>query len=458
MYIYIVKDLNIPFKVKRIKLYIFIYLVTCTASMLYAQNSTNFKHLSPTLDNNFVDISETLQDALGAIWMVNSSGILHYDGYDYTLVKNKTIFPEIAPNDRIKNLVKDEDKNIWILSSFGLLSKHDFKEGSYENMNENLLENKLITVINSTPNSVWLASKTGTIFRYKNKTIDSITTIAHRGFALENIFDIEVIDDKILYVSTDDGKIFSYNLENNRLSELVGSFSNFPGALILTSDHLNRLWIGTETFGLFVYNLSTDQFVQETLFKGDKFNVDKELFLTFFKDSDGNIWAGTDGGGLYKINPINGNIEVFIKQDANEFSLSSNTILNISEDSARNIWVSTNYGKLNVLPHTNENINYHSGLANNKPVRVLSIFKSSLNTLWVGTDGFGLTKIDVDEDGSTKESHFFKKNDLTKGFYIQSITEDSNGNIWLGTYKNGLWYYSPKNNSFKKLKILNSKN
>jgi len=439
------------------KLNILVFLVASITFSLYAQNSPNFKHLSPTIDNNFVNVSGTIQDALGTIWMVNSNGILHYDGYDYSLVKNETIFPEIQQNDQIKTLVKGKDNSIWILSDFGLIAKYSSKKGTYQSMSKSLLKNHSIATISSKQNSIWMASKNGTIFRHKDTSLDSITTINYGGFPVKNIFDIEATDDGQLFASTNDGKIFNYNLKNNKLRELVGPFSNFPGELILTTDDLNRLWIGTETFGLFVYNLSTERFIQETLFKGNKYSVDKELFFTFFKDSNGIIWAGTDGGGLYKINPINGKIDLFTNQENNIFSISSNTILNISEDNHKNIWVSTNYGKLNILPHANENIGHHSGTDNKIPVRVLSIYKSSLNTLWVGTDGFGLTKIDFYEDGTTKESQYYKKNGLSKGFYVQSITEDNNGIIWFGTYKNGLWYYNPKNNSFKKLKIFNSK-
>ncbi|QCX37512.1 response regulator [Aureibaculum algae] len=441
----------------RFKLPILICSLLFSLGSIVAQNNTNFKHLSPATDNSLINVSETIQDPLGTIWMVCNSGVLLYDGYDYTLIKNEIIFPGRNKNDRIKTIVKDANNSIWILSNLGLVTKYRYNKCNYQNVTTSVLKNNMISAILTTQNSVWMASKNGSIFRYRNSTLDSITTVTNNGIAVKNVFDIEVITENQLYISTDDGKIYNYNLESKRSSELVGPFSNFPGALILTTDALNRLWIGTETFGLFVYDLQKKQFIQESLFKGNTYNIDQELFFTFFKDSDGIIWAGTDGAGLYKINPINGKIDVFTKQDANEFSLSSNTVLNISEDNHKNIWVSTNYGKLNVLPHTSENINYHSGSENNKPVRVLSIFKSSLNTLWVGTDGFGLTKIKFNTDGSTEESQYFKKNKLTKGFYVQSITEDSNGNIWFGTYKNGLWVYKPKSNRFKKINIFNSK-
>ncbi|MDY7397023.1 two-component regulator propeller domain-containing protein [Aureibaculum sp. 2210JD6-5] len=439
-----------------LKLTTFIFCLFATFGALMAQDNANFKHLSPTLNNSPVNVSGTIQDATGNIWMACSVGILQYDGYDYTLVKNAVLFPQIKQNDRVKTLVKDADKNIWIVSNFGLLSKYNSEGGAYQDVNENLLKNRLITAISSKNNNVWMASNNGTILKYNNNALDSVTTINHNGFAVKNIFDIEVLANNQIYVSTDDGKIFNHNLKNKRTSELVGPFSNFPGILNLTTDNLNRLWIGTETFGLFVYDPSSERFIQNTLFKGNKYNIHNELFITFFKDSEGTIWAGTDGGGLYKINPINGNIDVFTKQDSNEFSLSSNTVLNISEDNHKNIWVATNYGKLNILPHANENIKYLSGSENNTPVRILSIFKSSLNTLWIGTDGFGLTKIEVNEDGTTKKSQYLKKNDLSKGFYVQSITEDNNGNIWFGTYKNGLWIYRPKRDRFEKIGIFSS--
>ncbi|WP_103863519.1 ATP-binding protein [Aquimarina sp. I32.4] len=422
----------------------------------YSQNHTNFKHLSPVNDNRFVLPSKTIQDSLGTIWILCDNGVLVYNGYDYKLINDRVIFPDIEHDDFINNLFVDHDKNIWITSQSGLLSKYTSSSEQFEDMTPWLPENEIINSIVVKENNVWLSSKQGSIYRYTNSKLHYITTISDIAPNIKNITDIEVINSSDIYMSTSKGAIYKYSLISGQTTELIGAFSNYPGSIILTTDNNNKLWIGTETYGLFVYDPIQERFIQDSFFEQERFNINKEMFLTLFCSKDGYIWGGTDGGGLYKINSITGEIDLFTRQYSNEFSLSSNTIVNVNEDNHSNIWITTNYGGLNILPNSNNDIKYHEGSENNTPLRVLSIFKSSKGVLWVGTDGSGLTSITYNSDGTTHETQYFNDLPLNKGFYIQSITEDNQSNIWFGTYKNGLWRYSTVNHTFQKVNVYNS--
>ena len=429
------------------------------SSCVFSQNRKSFQGLYPILDNKTISVTRTTQGPLGNIWLVCSKGILVYDGYNYRLIKNKTIFPNVKQYNRIHNIITDSNDNIWVVSTSGLLSKYNASAGLFEDMTSLLAKNDSVNSILSKGNSIWLASENGNIYRYTDSKISIVTTIPYINPPLKNIFDIELVGNKQLYVSTTDGEIFNYDLETKQLSKLVGLFNEYPGNIVLTTDNnSNRLWIGTEIHGLFVYDLARKQYIQDHLFKNKKFNINKEMFITLFCDSQGHIWGGTDGGGLYKIDSNTGTIDLFTKQDTNGISLNSNTFLNINEDSHKNIWVTTNYGNIFVLPNINSNIKYHAGSENNIPLRILSIYKSSTGDIFVGTDGSGLTKITHNPDGTTSATQYFNDLPRNKGFYVQSITEDERANIWFGTYRNGLWCFNTKNNTLqKKINIYNSK-
>jgi len=410
------------------------------------------------LNNVFVDVFKTTQGPLGNIWMVSGSRIILYDGYNYNLIKGKTIFPKIKKNDGIKDITRDSHDNVWITTTFGLITKYDANTGQFIDITASLLNDDAINTIVAKADCVWFASKNGNIYRYSENQTTHITTLIYENSALNTIHDIEIGNSGHLFISTQGGKIFSYTLKTKQFTELISEFTDFPGYLILSTDKKNRLWVGTETYGLYVYDIFTKKFIQDSFFKKNKYNIHKEMFLTLFNDSNGYMWGGTDGGGLYKINTENGHIEIYTKQDVNSFSLSSNTVLNISEDNHKNIWISTNYGNLNVLPNSNNKINYHEGSENNSPLRILSIHKSSDDVLWVGTDGRGLTKITHNTDGSTNETQYFNDIAFNKGFYVQSITEDEHSNLWFGTYKNGLWNYNKQQDRFSKINIYNTRN
>ncbi|GAA4299551.1 two-component regulator propeller domain-containing protein [Aestuariibaculum suncheonense] len=378
-----------------------------------------------------------------------------YDGYNYKSIPNHIIFKE--NNDRVETIVVDNNYDLWMSSFNGALVKFDTKEGEFKNFNS-LVNHAKIKTLYYKDHNLWLATTQGLIYRHNDSKTDSITQIFNNNIPVKNIKNIALTTPDNIYISTENGKIYNYNLSSNAQNELVGLYTDYPGGIILTTDKNDRLWIGTETYGIFVYDDLKKQFIHDDLFNGEKYNVNKEVFLTLYNDSDGYIWGGTDGGGLYKINPYTGDINLFFKQDANEFSLGSNTILDINEDSHKNLWICTNYGKLSVLPNVDNNINYHEGSANHTPQRILSIYKSSKNDLWIGTDGSGLTKVAFDASGKTTENQYFNNLALSRGFYIQSITEDLNQNIWFGTYRNGLWFHDTKQETFDKIDILNAKN
>lgn len=438
------------------KYYVLLVFAVWYSTILYAQNHTNFNHISPLLNNKLVSVSKTIEGPVGNIWMLCADGVLIYDGYNYKLIKNKTIFKEWTPNENKRDVIIDKKKNIWFVTESGLVSKFNAKTSSFESVTSIL--KVPVRKIRAKDDSVWLATKTNEIYVYNNQKFNKILTISDFVPSLNevDIIDIDLPNPDELFFCTDNGKVFNYSIKRKQFNEVVGLFTDFPGGLIFSSDNQNRLWIGTETFGLFVYDVAKQEFIQNTFFDKDNFNINRELFLSLFCDSNGNIWGGTDGGGLYKIDSNSGKIELFTKHDSNEFSLGSNTILNISEDSHKNIWISTNYGKLNVLPYNNNSIGYHEGSANNIPQRVLSVCKSSRHVMWLGTDGSGLTK--VTHNGSVEEVQYFNNIALNKGYYVQTIVEDSQANIWFGTYKNGLFFHNTSNNTFKKIDIINAKN
>ncbi|NKI28453.1 response regulator [Arenibacter sp. 6A1] len=424
---------------------------------LCAQNSVGFRHVSAVVDNKVLNISNTTQDLLGNIWMVCYSGILVYDGYSFELTSNESIFSSKNIKEKVDNLVRDQEGNMWLLSNQGQVVRYNFKKGNYEEINESLLRGELITAIFNKGKSLWLASDKGSIYRFKDSKMELITKVAKISSSLNKIVDIEIRDTTGLYLSTADGKVFDYSLKSKEFSEVVGPFTGFPGKVRLHADEHNRLWIGTETYGLFVYDMETKSFIQDQFLNKERYSIDNELILDLFGDSKGNVWVGTDGGGLYRVDSNTGTIDRFTKNDFSEFSLSSNTILHISEDNHHNIWICTNYGRINVLPSNDNNIFYHPGSKDGKTHRVLSIYRTKGGTLWLGTDGDGITKIEFHQDSITKEFQYFKENGHEKGFYIQSIAEDERGNMWFGTYKNGLWHYDIKKDRFKKIKLYNVK-
>ncbi|MGC1631151.1 MAG: two-component regulator propeller domain-containing protein, partial [Gelidibacter sp.] len=443
------------FKLKQHPITLCFFIAFITSAL--AQHHVNFTHLSPSSDNRSITVSKTIQDVFGNIWMVQKGDLYLYDGYNYKFIDNQTIFPNAIDYQSIKDILIDDLKNIWVVSDGGLLTKYNHVKGIFENLSP-LLKNKSVSVITSHHKKVWLATKDGGIYAYTNFKMEPVTILPGWDAKTQNIADIAVGQNDDVFISTGNGNIMAYASVSKTMENLVAPFNNYPQNLKLTTDAYNRLWIGTETKGLFLYDINRKEFIQDSFFKGNIHNIKSELFLNLYCDSNDFLWAGTDGGGLYKVNLTTGQVRLFSKLPNGEFSLSSNTIIHVNEDNHQNIWIVPNYGNLNILPNADNNIDYHEGSENQTPTRILSILKSSDNVLWAGTDGSGLTKISFNADGTTQEKQFFNDFSTSKGFYVQTMAEDNKGNIWLGTYKNGLWIYNSKKNEFRAVPVISLKN
>ncbi|QOD62344.1 response regulator [Polaribacter haliotis] len=433
--------------IKTLPLFIILLLFS---TYFFSQNSIKIKNINPVYNNKKIAISSVSNDLTGNIWMANSLGILKYNGYSYTLIKNTDVFPEISSSDRVYEMYSDKEHNIWIRSLEGLVSKYNSKTGVFIPIYK--LLNEKIRTIKPIDNGLILGSNSGKIYTYFNENIKHICTIPNINGTDKRILDLEFDGNTTFFISDNSGKIYTYNKNSKNLKELVNGFIDFEVNTILQMDNYNKLWIGTDAQGFFIYDTKENKFIEKKFLKGAVNKLDKELFISIFKDSFGIIWAGTDGGGLYKMDSKTGLVEVFKHTYPSEFTLGSNTILSVSEDLNNNIWIVCNFQIINVIPKTNPTVNFIPGSADKRTTRVLSLHKSKNGTLWVGTDGNGLSEL---KNNKQSKQYF---NDINNNFYVQCITEDDYGNIWFGTYRNGIWKYNTRSKSFKKIPLKNKQN
>ncbi len=436
-----------------------VVLMHLNAIFLFAQNPSNFVSLPFNIDNQSVKVTHSVQDDMGYIWLAHAFGISKYDGYNFEFIPRDRIFNNTNSSDEVKSVFRDGRGVIWALSLNGDLSFLQ-RNGTFISINEQIegfVKNYPIEVVYPEGDKIWMATKTGEVYSYDhiNGTMDSITSIPVSGHGRYGISSMAVRQSKQIILSTYKGPIYTFDLEskNKEILDFPYNYSLSDNTLLML-DKQDRLWIGSSyvSLGILVYDFKNEVFVQNTLFKNHPNGQINELFSSMYCDVDGYVWLGTDGNGLYRVDPISGELTTYKHNDLNKFSLSTNTVININEDLRNNLWVLTNYGNINVLRKTDNHLFYHPGTVSLKPARILSSFRASDGVLWIGTDGEGLAK--VTSNGPSK--HFFENTLNHKGFYIHSINEDGNNDIWVGTYQNGLHIYNSRQKSFQKKPLMDA--
>ena len=431
-------------------------LVACHSYLFsYADESTNFIHLSVEVGRQQTIATNVIEDSLGYLWLNSHLGILRFDGYDYRPYSFGEIFGDDLPTASILGLRKNSRGDIWCVSKKGATSKlmpSGKFEAQFSGLNK-LQEHQSFESLGLDSSRLWLGSNYGTV---SGQSLTDSTVIQFDIHSPnESITSIATGKNNILWFSTSKGRIFKGNTSTMNLSELKGPFNNPFNTIILTTDRDGNLWIGTELYGLFCYDLKTETYEHfHNKAKASHF-VPTNMVIRIFRDNNGLIWFGTDGGGLYKLNPKTKRLKIYNHSKTNKFSLQSNTVIGIGETNNNDIWVFTNYGNINILPSESSTVGYYSGSISGVPTRVLSILKSKNGNLWIGTDGEGITVID--KTGRAIEQ-FTAKTYSAKGLtgnYIQAIVEDKDQNKWIGTYLNGLIYYDAKHHIFSSIKAVN---
>ena len=170
------------------------------------------------------------------------------------------------------------------------------------------------------------------------------------------------------------------------------------------------------------------------------------------EDAEGNLWVGTSNG-LNRLDKGTEKFKRYFYDSANPASLSNNTITAIYFDTNNNLWIGTRDGLnlYNKATNSFDRIAIDNLLINN-PVNAI-VRKDDI--LYIGTFSQGLIAYNI----ADKQYKVYKNNpDDMKSLshnHIRAIAIDRNGNLWVGTYHDGVNLLRKGENSFS---FYNTKN
>lgn len=419
------------------------YVVLSLCGIGMAQHQSKLIQLSRVFNVN----SRTASDSLGITWISDQDGLYKFDGYEFKKLAFAKIFGTDFKNRSMSLFEKDKRGNFWIATANGDLVKMA-SNGQLTDYSK-LIGRKAVNTAASNLQFIFFGTTTGELwavdmFSSKLEKILKLPATKPLGASVQSMALSEKGD---LYISTVESKVYRYAIAQKKISKLdLPIDGGTAEKLLLTNDNRNRLWISTEYHGLFCYEPMNQQ-VKQFGERGDD-NNEYMMYRDIHCDREGTIWLATDGYGLRRLDPNSGNITVYKHQIGNIYSLNNNTVRYINSDENGNIWLVLKGGIIQVLSYSRYPIRSYSGLPNHIPHRVLSILKTKDNSLWIGSDGSGLSKISP----KGNRQHF----DEQRGFhgrFIQALAEDKSGNIWIGTYQNGLFRYDKASGSMVEVQL-----
>lgn len=483
---------------------------------LVAQSDFEYLNTQHGLSQN--DINFIHQDSKGFMWFGTVDGLNRYDGlsmkvYQYTTPMTHSIgsnLPYCMVEDKLGNFwIGTSDDGIWYFDH----DQEEFHQFPYEINGRNVFTDKQVIALYLDSNEkLWVATARGLTIvdleAYKKREYKALNhktyhTKQTKGIpeSINNIYFIEEDSYGQIWIGSAKGLFqaeISTDLELSlkrvtvlppstcmNFLELEGGYlvTVYNGTCYLTLDDIKKgtkpkylankffntqllttmgYYFGGNSSGLFQYKWDPiNKNLKEINHFKSEFNNIKSLsknnVVTLFEDNSGLLWVGTNGGGLNKLD-LNEKKFNHYYRTTHESSLAYNKVRDIIEDEVGNIWFGTEGGGISLLSkkhkgdYTKSFINkdiYNAAISQNY-VYSFSAIPELKNAVIVGTGYPHKVLIATATERGTIEMQPFP--DLIKNPVFSSLT-DSKGNIWLGTYGDGL-YKTRYNTKTKSLEVV----
>lgn len=216
----------------------------------------------------------------------------------------------------------------------------------------------------------------------------------------------------------------------------------------IEQDQFGYLWFGTAD-GLNRYDGTT--FAHYRNIPEDPGSIGCNHIHAIHRDRSNRLWIGTHTSGVSLYDEEYDRFRTFRQEDETPFSLSDNTVWDILEDGYGELWVATSNGLNRMDREEDLFLHYHSDPLNPLTLSgntVFSLFEDSEGTLWVGTDN-GLNRYNREEEIFTRFEAFSEGEKWFNLENVRAITEDSEGRLWVGTERRGLILFDRDSENMK---------
>ena len=397
------------------------------------RKETNGRVTSHFAGTEGVDAQDIQQDALGNIYLASKNQGVHL------LRAGSNVFTRISciGNLPIDNIYISRNNKLYIGCDGLGIYVYDPQTGFLQDNPlfsrlVNLAKSKVTSIIEDYQGNIWVSMLQKGVFMQSNIQND----FNYMGFRLGNrnvigencVTSLSINQGNQVWVGTDKDGLYLFNIATRSVE---GHFLNQNTVLTLCKDQQGRTWVGTYTDGLGYMDAAGS-------FHPVDLGISKSVgILDIKQDPQGNIWIATMGKGLFclqkdgsrrnykakygadnnlKVNSLPNDylIKMALSKDGNHVYIATSVGL-ACLDRKRNSWVSTFKG-VNCL---NKNSFSHC------------VFVDSKDHVWYGTEDGAFC---FDFRKGIKPKLYTTANGLTDNS-VASITEDYQGNIWLGTIK-----------------------
>jgi signal transduction histidine kinase/ligand-binding sensor domain-containing protein/CheY-like chemotaxis protein len=416
-----------------------------------------FGHLSLKDGLSQAAVHAIAQDPRGYLWFGTQEGLNRYDGYRFKVFVHDPADPHSLAHNWVSALLVDRAGFLWVGTHGGGVSRFDPSSGTFRRFQHvpedphSLSHDWVRALWQDAAGTLWVGTDGGGLDRFEAAT----ETFVHwrhdpadpSSLSNDRVRSLGEDPSGSLWVGTDGGGL-------NRLEPATGQFTHYqhdphdPGSLSddrvssVWVDREARVWVGTYAGGLNRLDQARQHFTHFRHQATVPSSLASDRIRVVRQDSQGTLWVGTDQG-LHTWQPATERFERHLHQPRQPLSLSENRILSLYQDRGGVLWVGTYAGLNKWNVHRGAFTHYHHvpGQATSLSDNVVTAFAEdpqSPHTLWVGTYGGGLNRLD--RRTGTFQAYRAAPHAPAQlsDDRVMSLRVDRQGTLWVGTLHGGL--------------------
>lgn len=441
------------------------WLLTEDKNLLrFDYNQRSFDHITFISGLNDVSsVDDIVVDKEGVAWVV-ADGFLCRTTPEREFVVDKKIEKWLVDNsDYATSIITDDHGVIWLQTLKGMIQyganldqiEYVFKYGQF---GEEISIKDNFKLFKDSRGIIWIPILT-TFFHYNTNTkqVSQLPRRSHNKKVNRNLVYKDILEDRYgcVWVSSWSGSLMKYSYDSKRNQYFIEpteflfskdkELSNTGRNGVLAED--GSLWFATGSYGLIIYDGAENNFMalnHENDLTGKMFNDVRFVF----KDRDNKIWfTGLDSQIGYHSPEANrfNHIKIVSEYGVKAYG---NNIHDIIHDTTTNkTWVATQFQGLH--EYRDHKLIKQQEVTNKKQEAVtgqlFSVVSLNKNLLLSGSSK-GLSIYNINDKAYTVPTSVGNWNEPKR--IVRDLFNDGNGNIWVGTWGDGLFKYDVKESNF----------
>jgi signal transduction histidine kinase/ligand-binding sensor domain-containing protein/CheY-like chemotaxis protein/AraC-like DNA-binding protein len=355
----------------------------------------------------------------------------------------------------VNDIVQDGNGFIWIATQDGLnrFDGYEFRTYRFDPADPvSILGNHIESLLVDKQNNLWISTRYG-LNLYDPKQDNFI------GYIPEDLEELDITKISYsrkdgLWISNYTGGVLYFDIESRSFIDYHIDNQYIPSSYIIAihEDRDSMVWIGTANNGVLIFHHLDNKLVMNVELSGRIEKIDLLQVEEIFEDINGNIWIASRQGLVLYLRTLN---EFFhIRKSHHPEGLIDDIILDVNQDFMGNIIIGTQEGGLNILSQdqlkANNPGNYKfsrimAGSENHHLSyrSIQSVFEDKDRNLWLGTFGNGVNVIPQIQPKFKLLKHSDQNPNSLNFDKIWGICEDQDGRLWIGTDGMGLNRYNP---------------